>query len=208
MRPHRFAPLIAAWIVLLVPCASALAHEHRPVGGYEVVVGWVEEPAYAGFMNGVQVRINDAAGKPFVDLGDTLRVEIIYGSQKTEAVLLVPAFGAKFGRQGEYRAPIIPTRPGAYTFHLIGTIKGQKVDESFTASERTFDLVRESPEIEFPARDPSRAELAARIQRMGPRLERAIETVDAVRAMAVIGLAIGGLALIVALTSIRQRRSH
>jgi hypothetical protein len=207
LRPHRLAPLIAAVTVLLVPCASAFAHEHRQVGAYEVVVGWVEEPAYAGFMNGVQVRINDATGKPFVDLGDTLRVEVIYGRQRTEAVPLVPAFGAKAGRQGEYRAPIIPTRPGEYTFHLIGTIKGQKVDESFTASERTFDLVRESPEIEFPARDPTRAELAARIQRMGPRLEKAIETVDVVKTVAVVGLGIGGLALIVALMSIRHRRS-
>jgi hypothetical protein len=207
LRPHRLAPLIAALIVLLVPFAPAVAHEHRQVGGYEMVVGWVEEPAFVGFMNGVQVRINDAAGKPVVDLGDTLKVDVTYGRQKTEAVPLLPAFGAKFGRQGEYRVPIIPTRPGGYTFHFTGTIKGQKVDESFTASERTFDLVRESSEIEFPARDPTRAELAARIQRMAPRLDRANETLDVVKAVAVVGLAIGGLALIVALTSIRSRRS-
>lgn len=103
---------------------------------------------------------------------------------------------------------MIPTRPGEYTFHLIGSIKGHKVDESFTASERTFDLVRESNEIEFPARDPTRAELAARIQRMGPRLERANEMLDSVKAVAVVALAIGGLGLVVALMSARSRRSH
>jgi hypothetical protein len=205
---HRLAPVIAALIVLLVPFASAFAHEHRQVGGYELVVGWVDEPTYAGFQNGVQVRINDAAGKPFADLADTLKVEVIYGRQKTEAVPLVPAFGAKSGRQGEYRAAIIPTRSGVYTFHLIGTIKDQKVDESFTASERTFDLVRESSEIEFPARDPTRAELAARIQRMGPRLDRTNETLDAVKAVAVVGLGIGGLGVVAALLAIRSRRSH
>ena len=207
MRPHRHAPSIAALIVLLVPFATAIAHEHRHVGGYELVVGWVEEPAYAGFMNGVQIRINDAAGKPFVDLGDTLKVEVIYGKQKTEAVPLVPAFGEKFGRQGEYRAQIIPTRPGEYTFHLTGTIKDQKVDESFTASERTFDLVRESSEIEFPARDPTRGELAARVQRMGPRLDKTNETLDTVKAVALAGLGIGGLGLVVALMTARSRRS-
>jgi hypothetical protein len=194
-------------IVLLVPSASGLAHEHRQVGSYEMVVGWAEEPTYVGVKNGVQVRINDAAGKPFLGLGDTLRVEVIYGKQKTEAVPLVPAFGGKFGRPGEYQAAIVPTRPGEYTFHFVGTVKDQKVDETFTASDHTFDLVRDSSEIEFPARDPSRAELAARMQRMGPRIDRAIETVDVVKAVAVAGVGIGGLALLVALTSIRNRRS-
>ncbi len=207
MRPHRLAPPIVALTVLLVPFATAGAHEHRQAGGYELVVGWVEEPTYAGFMNGVQVRITDAAGKPFVDLGDTLKVEVIYGKQKTEAVSLVPAFGEKFGRQGEYRAQFIPTRSGEYTFHLTGTIKDRTIDESFTASERTFDLVRESSEIEFPARDPTRAELAARVQRMGPRLDRTSETLDNVRAVAITGLGIGGLGLVVALMTARSRRS-
>jgi hypothetical protein len=194
-------------VVLLIPFASVFAHEHRQVGGYEMVVGWVEEPPYAGFRNGVQVRLNDEAGKPVRDLGDTLKVEVIYGNQKTDAVALAPAFGEKFGRQGEYWAPIIPTRQGAYTFHFIGRIKGQKVDESFTASERTFDLVQEPAEIEFPEKDPTRAELALRTQRMGPRLDVLRDSLDEVRILAVGGLAIGVAGLIVALTSIRRRRS-
>lgn len=207
MRLRPLVASLASCAVLLVPVGFAFAHEHRQVGGYEMIVGWVQEPAYAGFQNGVQVHLNDQTGKPFLDLGDTLRVEVIYGRQKTEAVALVPAFGAKSGRQGEYWTPIIPTRSGTYTFHLIGRIKDQTVDESFTASERTFDLVRESSEIEFPAKDPTRAELAARIQRMGPRLDRTNETLDGVKALAIVGLGIGGAGLIVALTSARSRRS-
>ena len=207
MRPHRLVPSIAALILLLTPLGSIFAHEHRQVGAYELVVGWAQEPPYAGFKNGVQVLINDGTGKPVTDLSDTLRVEVVYGRQKTEAVALIPAFGEKSGRKGEYWTPIIPTRPGEYTFHLIGTIKGQKIDESFTASERTFDLVRESAQIEFPARDPTRAELAARIQRMGPRLDRTNETVEAVKAVAVVGLGIGALGLVVALMTVRGRRS-
>jgi len=193
-------------MVLLVPFGSAFAHEHRQVGGYEMIVGWVEEPAYAGFQNGVQVRLNDGAGKPVLDLGEALKVEVLYGKQKTEAVALVPAFGAKVGRPGEYWAPIIPTRAGPYTFHLIGSIKDQKVDESFTASERTFDLVQEPSEIEFPAKDPTRAELALRIQRMGPRIEKLNETLDGVKTLAAAGLAIGIAGLIAALALGRTRR--
>lgn len=206
MRPHRLAPLIAALVVLLIPVASVFAHEHRQVGAYEMVVGWVEEPAYAGFRNGVQVLLNDHTGKPFVDLGDTLRVEVIYGRERTEAVPLAPAFGAKFGRPGEYRAPLIPTRSGTYTFHFVGTIKAQKVDESFTASERTFDLVREPSEIEFPAKDPTRAELALRIQRMGPRLDTMRDSLDGVKTLAAVGLAVGLAGLVAALALGRTRR--
>jgi hypothetical protein len=204
---HALAAPIAALIVLLMPLTSVFGHEHRRVGGYELVVGWVEEPAYAGILNGVQVRINDHTGKPVDDLSDSLRVEVVFGKQKTEPVSLVPAFSAKAGRPGEYRLPFIPTRPGTYTFHFIGTIRGQRVDESFTASERTFDLVRESSEIEFPERDPTRAELATRIQRMAPRLDKANETLELVQAVAVIALGIGGLGLIVALVAVRRRRS-
>lgn len=207
MTPHRLAPSIASLVVLLIPFAGVFAHEHRQVGGYAITVGWVEEPPYTGFKNGVQIRLADRTGKPVLDLGDTLKVEIHYGTQKTEATALVPAFGEKVARPGEYWAPLIPTRPGTYTFHLIGTINGQRVDESFTASERTFDLVREPSEIEFPARDPTRAELAARIERMGPRLDRANATLDGVRALAVVGLAIGGAGFVVALWSARSRRS-
>jgi hypothetical protein len=210
LRPHRLAsliaPLIASLVLLLVPVACVLAHEHRQVGPYEMVVGWVEEPAYAGFRNGVQVLLNDHTGKPFLDLGDTLRVEVIYGREKTEAVPLAPAFSAKFGRPGEYRAPLIPTRPGPYTFHFMGTIKAQKVDESFTASEGTFDLVREPSEIEFPAKDPTRAELALRIQRMGPRLDKIRDSLDGVKTLAAVGLAVGLAGLVAALALGRTRR--
>ena len=207
MRPHALAAPIAALIVLLMPLASVFGHEHRRVGGYELVVGWVEEPAYAGLMNGVQVRINDQTGKPVDDLSDSLKVEVLFGKQKTEAMALVPTFSEKAGRRGEYRMPVIPTRPGTYTFHFIGTIRGQRVDESFAASERTFDLVRESSEIEFPERDPTRAELATRIHRMAPRLDKANETLELVQTVAVVALGIGALGLIVALVAVRSRRS-
>lgn len=208
MRAHALAAPIAALIVLLMPLASVFGHEHRRVGGYDLVVGWVEEPAYAGLMNGVQVRINDQTGKPVDDLSDSLKLEVLFGKQKTETVALVPAFSEKAGRPGEYRLPVIPTRPGTYTFHFIGTIRGQRVDESFTASERTFDLVRESSEIEFPQSDPTRAELATRIQRMAPRLDRANETLEQVQTLAAVALGVGGMGLIVALVALRRRHSH
>src|SRR2546423_310607 len=57
---------------------------------------------------------------------------------------------------GEYNAPLQPTRLGTYTFHFIGAIAGQKVDESFTSSDHTFNDLPNAGEVQFPAKDPSR----------------------------------------------------
>lgn len=206
MRPYRLAPLIVSSVALLGPVASVFAHEHRQVGGYEMTVGWVEEPPYAGFRNGVQLLLTDQTGRPFLDLGETLKVEVVYEKEKTEPAMLAPAFGAKFGRPGEYRAPVIPTRPGAYTFRFRGAIKGQHVDESFKASESTFDLVRGPTEIEFPAKDPTRAELALRILRMSDRLDKVHDSLDGIKTIAALGLAVGLAGLIAALVVGRIRR--
>lgn len=43
------------------------------------------------------------------------------------------------GTPGDYRGWLIPTRPGKYTFHFTGTIKGDPIDERITASPTTFD---------------------------------------------------------------------
>ena len=48
--------------VLSLTVGVALAHEGREVGPYRFVVGWVEEPAYEGFKNGVELQVTKMAG--------------------------------------------------------------------------------------------------------------------------------------------------
>ena len=56
---RKFAWLTGAVaVVLSLTLGAILAHEGRPVGDYRFIVGWLEEPAYEGFQNGVSVRIN------------------------------------------------------------------------------------------------------------------------------------------------------
>ena len=97
-----------------------------------MVVGWVNEPTYTGFPNGVALFLNDAAEQPITDLGDTLKVEVSLGEEKSGPLALEPAFGDDFGTPGEYNADLIPTRPGAYTFHFTGIGPRPDLDESFT----------------------------------------------------------------------------
>lgn len=211
--PHLMLAM-ALGLALGLPFAAApaaLAHEHRTVGPIEMTVGWADEPTYAGFKNGVQLLLKDKAGKPITDLGDTLKVEVIFGTQKTAALPLERAFGKSFGTPGDYRAAIVPTRPGNYTFHFTGTIGDQKIDQSFTTSDTTFDPVQEPTAIEFPVKDPSTADLAGRIERIGPRADAAQSAAgDArnaasqARTLAIAGIVVGAAGVVAGLTKGRK----
>ena len=148
--------------------AAAFAHERRTAGTVQMTVGWLNEPAYSGFLNAVQLRLADDAG-PITDVGaDALKVEVSFGGQKTGPLAMAPAFGSP----GEYRAPLVPDRPGAYTFRFVGTVKGQPLDQSFTSSDKTFDSPKDTADVQFPAKDPSTGELASRVERIEPRIDQ------------------------------------
>lgn len=207
---------IAAGLGLAL-CVSAVlprtvgAHERRQVGSYVMRVGWSDEPTFAGVKNAVQVLLSDASGKPVTDLPEDLKVEIIFGTQKTSPLPLEAAFGKTFGRPGDFRAAVIPTRPGTYTFHFIGALGGQRVDQSFTSSDKTFDPVQEATGIEFPAKDPSPGELAGRLDRVASRVDsaqtatqNAAAAARQARILGVVGV-IAGIAGVVA-ASVNRRR--
>ena len=143
-----FAAALAVALMLL-GAAPALAHEGRKLGDLEMEVGWGTEPAYSGEVNSVQILlVHD--GKPVVDLGDTLDVEVTFGDQ-TQTFSLEPFFEeGEFGTPGDYRAFLIPTEPGQYSFHFSGTIDGEEVDETFTSGPGTFDDVENPQSAEFP----------------------------------------------------------
>jgi hypothetical protein len=211
----RLLPAAGAALGLLTAVALPVsAHEVRTVGAYEFTVGWLHEPAYADEQNAVQFLLKDSKGNPVSDLGDTLKVEVIYQGQKMPALSLDPTFDPDtgLGMPGEYLASLIPTRPGNYTFHFTGSVKGQAVDQSFTSGPNTFDEVKQPNAVEFPAQDPSRSQISQRLDRLDARLASAQTTAqnDAVlaRNLAIAAIVLGVLGtagLIIALT--RNRRS-
>jgi hypothetical protein len=212
--PIRLLSATAATAVALVALVPASAHEVRTVGAYEFTVGWLHEPAYADEQNAIQFLLKDPAGKPVDDLEDTLKVEVIYQNQKMPALSLTPTWDPDtgLGMHGEYLASLIPTRAGNYTFHFTGTVKGQTIDQSFTSSPTTFDAVREPTAVEFPAQDPSRGQMAQKLDRIDPRITAAQATAkndaELARNLAMAGIVLGALGtvgLIIVLT--RGRRS-
>jgi hypothetical protein len=205
--------LLTMLVLLAVPAA---AHEEREVGGFHVAVGFGQEPAYAGQPNSVQLLLSKG-DKPITDLGDTLSVSVGFGGQSKD-VSVEPFFEiGEFGTPGDYRAWFIPTRAGQYTFNLTGTIRGTKIDETFTSGPKTFDDVVSPADVEFPIQDPTNGELADRIDREIPRLGTSIAAVkssaasatddaSSARTLALVGVVLGALGLIAGIAGIAFAR--
>ncbi|HZD68525.1 MAG TPA: hypothetical protein VFA45_06310 [Actinomycetes bacterium] len=187
-RRRRTLPAVLALglAALLVPlwAGAAAAHEGRQVGDYRLAVGFGEEPAYAGQKNSVQVMISDAANRPVTDLGGTLKVTVTMGKQSMD-LPLQPFFEVGgLGTPGDYRAFLIPSTPGGYTFQVHGTIKGQKVKQTFSSSRTTFPEVQDPARAAFPRLDqPTTGQVAQRLDRetarLGTSLQRALSASSA-----------------------------
>ena len=136
------------------------------------------------------------------DLGGSLAVEASFGDERI-TLALQPAWQ----RPGELRARLIPTRSGTYAFHITGTVKDQTIDARSTCSDKTFNCVTDVSEVQFPAKDPSAAQLAERISRALPRAERAIDTAAGAQKTAIAAITLAVLTLAAPL-GLRLRRSR
>src|SRR5881397_2958676 len=115
VRISLFASATVCMLALsLTNTQTVSAHEERKVGSYQVAVGWADEPTYVGFKNAVEIILKDAKGKPVLNLGDTLKVEVVFGDQKSGLLTLEPAFDVEEGlvRRGTTRHRSYPPTRG------------------------------------------------------------------------------------------------
>lgn len=153
---------------------TVFAHEGREVGDYTIEIGWREEPAYTGLMNGPEITVSRHGGEDdhtegeatpeaegehtnaeeaeheeenngVIGLEDTLQIEVTFGPA-SRTLNLRPIVS----EPGHYTADLIPMRPGDYTFRVFGTIEGTEVDETFSASDGQFSTVEPIEDIQFP----------------------------------------------------------
>jgi hypothetical protein len=215
---RALAVLVASATASIVATAvPALAHERRVQGDHVFVVGWLDEPAFAGFKNAVQF-IASHGNEPLE--GAEVEVEVIFGEPDSEERTEAMPLEAAFGTPGEYHAFLIPTRPGTYSFHVTGTLEGsEQIDEMFTSGPDTFNDVQEPTEVQFPVQDPTTGELSEAVTRLQERVERAttelatahedlstaaVQAEDAkdsaslARLLAIIALVVGAAAVVVA----------
>ncbi len=214
---RRIAPLLGGAILAVGGNAlTASAHAVTHNGPYTAAIGWAAEPAYVGFDNAVEVIVSDQAGKPVGDLqpGD-LKVVVSIGSSRSQSLDLTPTFDPDtgLGTPGDYEAQLIPTVPGAYTFHVTGSVHGQAVDQSITASDQTFAVVTEPSDDQFPTKLPSTSSLSTKLDQTAARLAAAQKSASDASGSATIALVIGIVALVVgvalgavSLLAMRRRR--
>ena len=132
------------FLAVLGAAGPARAHDVGSAGTLEIVFGWEQEPAYSGIPNAVHVTVRGEDGQPVVDDAAQLTVTVIYGGLAMTRPL-VPLDGP-----GEYRAVLVPTEPGTYSFQIMGSIGGESVDLTSTCSDATFHCVADPSEIRFP----------------------------------------------------------
>jgi hypothetical protein len=217
-RLVRVAFILGAAVLLAVLAAApASAHEEKQVGRYSFVVGFGDEPAYAGQPNSLQVIIS-RDGKPATDLAgklDGLMAHAFYGRKadpkfEDAMMALEPRFGDDWGTPGDYRSFFVPTQAGAYTFELKGKLGDQKVNLVVPSGPETFGDVNDPAKAAFPAvKDPTTAQLAQRLDRESARLTAsaaaaaaarrdAEEAASQARMLALGGLLVGLVGLVVA----------
>jgi hypothetical protein len=156
------------WLLVAAACASlclaiagpVLAHEERTVAGYDMEVGMINEPVYAGDKSGLEFSVFKD-DQPIAGLETTLTAEVIFGGGTPRNLPI----SARDEEPGWYESVFIPTAAGPYTFHIHGTIEGTPIDETFTASPEGFGDVEAVTSGQFPDQLPPIADIAADAQK-------------------------------------------
>ncbi len=194
-RSLRTLIAVALLSALLLPVAAS-AHEHRDVGQYKFVVGFINEPAFEGEQNGIWVSITDKTTQtPMENLAETLKAQVIYGEQQLD-LALEPDWNEK----GVYTADFYPTSAGDYTFRFFGDVNGTAIDETFTSSPEGFSSVQPTTALQFPAKVPAATELRS-------ELAAALRMARTATILGGAGLAFGLISLLAALGALRGRRT-
>jgi hypothetical protein len=182
------AVIVSSFAIFSVP---ADAHERRNVGPYQFVVGFLNEPAFAGTANGIDLRISDtrANNKAVEGVEKTLSVQIQSGGLMPLSVPLA----ARFGQPGAYAAYFVPTNGGAYSFAFKGKVEDTDINEKFESGPGRFNDVESTTSLQYPTKVPTGAELTARL--------------DQLQTLVIVGIVIGGLALLVSAGGLVLRRT-
>jgi hypothetical protein len=166
---------------------TAAAHERRTVGPYQFIVGWLNEPAYVGLVNSLDLRVTDTRVTP---------AKAVEGLEKTVTVDLqtgglgpIPlSVTARFGAPGAYNGYVMPTATGAYAFHIKGKVEDLAVDEMFESGPGRFGDIESTTALQYPNKVPGPSEV-------GDRLAAIQSDLFQIRLLAAVGIGLGIVAL-------------
>jgi hypothetical protein len=188
-------PVASAVGLLLAIAAPVAAHEARTVAGYDMEVGFINEPVFVGDKSGLEFFVNKD-GKPVEGLEKTLTAQVIYQGQTRDLPIT-----AREDSPGAYESQFIPTAAGPYTFHIKGMIESSPIDEQFTSSPTGFDEVKDQATGQFPVQFPAEADIVAQAQAG----QNAANQLPIALAIGAAGLILGLIGTALAFTARRSR---
>ena len=187
----RVTSFVAAMLIVvagvIASAGTAAAHERRTVGPYQLVVGWMNEPAYVGLMNSLDLRVTDtrvAPARPVEGLEKTLTVALRNGGLAPLDLTIT----ARFGAPGAYDGYVMPTATGTYIFTIKGKIESLDVNETFESGPGRFGDIESTDALQYPNKVPVADDL-------GKRLGDLQGAVDQTRIFALAALVVGIVAL-------------
>jgi hypothetical protein len=197
----RLISVVAATLVVATSCiafaGSAAAHERRAVGPYELVVGWLDEPAYVGSVNSLDLRVTDTRVTPAKNvegLEKTLTVDVQAGGLAPFALRVTPRFGAA----GAYNGYVLPTATGTYIFTIKGKIESLDINEKFESGPGRFGDIESTHALQYPNKIPVADDLSGRLADLQ-------SGIDQTRLLSAAAVLIGIAALAVAVIVSRRR---
>ena len=193
----RLISFVAAALVVVTSfiafAGTAAAHERRTVGPYQLVVGWLNEPAYVGLMNSLDLRVTDTRvtpAKAVEGLEKTLAVDVRAGGLAPLELKVT----ARFGTPGAYNGYVMPTATGTYIFTIKGKIESLDVNEKFESGPGRFGDIESTNALQYPNKVPVADDLGKRLSDLQGALDQT--RIFALAALVVGMVALGGAALL------------
>ena len=193
---------VAIASVLALPLAArpVAAHEHVTVGQYELTVGWRNEPPTAGYLNGLDLGIQQhfPNGTTIWVLNVTsLNATMSIGSYRSPQHSVDP----QENRPGWYTFDVIPTRPGMYSVHIFGSLGSTSVDVNVN-----LDAVAAASDISFPVSDPPNADLKTQLDAANAAIAGLQTFLWEALGVAILGVAVGAVAVFLNVRKSRTER--
>ena len=198
---RRMATAVATILIVAGSLATfsgrAAAHERRTVGPYQLIVGWLNEPALVGQLNSLDLRVTDTrTNQPVSGLEKTVTADVAAGGLAPFALTV----SARFGQAGAYNGWVMPTTTGSYTFHIKGKIDTLDFDEKFESGPSTFGDVESTQDLQYPTKVPVADGLATQIDQLRAAADQA-------RLIALVGFGLGLGGLLLSFVALTRRRA-
>ena len=212
MRYKGVKMLVVMWMVLLgtawVAPGAASAHKELTSGDYAIEMGFNQEPALQGELNGLFLSVTDSkTNTPVTGLGSTLKAEIAFGDAK-RTLTLEP----QEGQDGVYIAWVVPTEVGDYTWRVFGTIDGNPVDVSATSGPDSFNAVEPKSDVSFPGTGSdagtatgSGSDVSNQLIAMRDQADSAASAASTARWIALIGVGLSIVGIVLGGVAVRRR---